>query len=56
MPLLGLALPAALALLPLLGDVTAQPITLDPLENRAAQIALVRNQLLDAVDVDLRVA
>ena len=44
--LLGLTLPAALALLPLLWNVAAKPVALDPLENRAAQIALVRNQFL----------
>src|ERR1022692_4704533 len=54
--LLGVALPVPLALLPLLRNVTAHPVTLHPLENCAAQIALVRNQLFDAVEVDLRFA
>src|ERR1035437_11134476 len=54
--LLRLAFPVALTLLLLLWDVAANSVTLHPLESRSAVVTLVRNQLFDAVDVDLHIA
>src|ERR1017187_9654547 len=48
-----LACPVPLPLLLLLGNVTANLVTLHPLDDRAAVISLVRDQLFNPANVDL---